>query len=139
MRADVRLTSSASVLESLCAVVPLGDTTVELVMHDTPGQEDFDRLRPLSYPGSQVVLILFAKDGPDSLDNIMEKWYSEVIHYLPGVPIVLVGNKKDLEHDPRAIEELRRTSQHPVTYSEVRQLPDRSRPDTETLKGESHN
>ena len=88
-------------------------------MHDTPGQEDYDRLRPLSYPGSNVALIVFSKDSPDSLDNVMEKWYTEVRHFLPGTPIILVGNKKDLEHNPKTIRELRKTSQHPVTYVEV--------------------
>ena len=88
-------------------------------MHDTPGQEDYDRLRPLSYPGSNVALIVFSKDSPDSLDNVMEKWYAEVRHFLPGTPIILVGNKKDLENNPKTIRELQKTSQHPVTYVEV--------------------
>lgn len=39
----------------------------------TLGQEDYDRLRPLSYPDSNVILICFAVDSPDSLDNIREK------------------------------------------------------------------
>ena len=37
------------------------------------GQEDYDRLRPLSYPDTHVLLIAFAIDLPDSLDNITEK------------------------------------------------------------------
>jgi hypothetical protein len=37
------------------------------------GQEDYDRLRPLSYPDSHVILICFAVDSPDSLDNVQEK------------------------------------------------------------------
>ena len=37
------------------------------------GQEDYDRLRPLSYPDSHVILICFAIDSPDSLDNVQEK------------------------------------------------------------------
>jgi Ras family protein A len=46
---------------------------VELALWDTAGLEDFDRLRPLSYPDSHVILICFAIDSPDSLDNILEK------------------------------------------------------------------
>lgn len=38
-----------------------------------PGQEDYDRLRPLSYPDSHVIMICFAVDSPDSLDNVQEK------------------------------------------------------------------
>jgi Ras family protein A len=48
---------------------------VELALWDTAGQEDYDRLRPLSYPDSHVILICFAVDSPDSLDNVQEKVY----------------------------------------------------------------
>jgi small GTP-binding protein len=46
---------------------------VELALWDTAGQEDYDRLRPLSYPDSHVILVCFAVDSPDSLDNVQEK------------------------------------------------------------------
>ena len=46
---------------------------VELALWDTAGQEDYDRLRPLSYSDSNVVLITFAIDSPDSLENVQEK------------------------------------------------------------------
>ena len=46
---------------------------VELALWDTAGQEDYDRLRPLSYPDSHVILICFAIDSPDSLENVQEK------------------------------------------------------------------
>ncbi|CDS02960.1 hypothetical protein LRAMOSA00362 [Lichtheimia ramosa] len=82
------------------------------------GQEDYDRLRPLSYPDSHVILICFAVDSPDSLDNVQEKWISEVLHFCQGLPILLVACKKDLRNDPHTIEELRKTSQRPVTYEE---------------------
>jgi len=44
-----------------------------LALWDTAGQEDYDRLRPLSYPDSHVILICFSIDSPDSLDNVQEK------------------------------------------------------------------
>ena len=52
---------------------------VELALWDTAGQEDYDRLRPLSYPDSHVILICFAIDSPDSLDNVQEKVRSAFI------------------------------------------------------------
>jgi len=42
------------------------------------GQEDYDRLRPLSYPDTDVILMCFSVDSPDSLENIPEKWTPEV-------------------------------------------------------------
>jgi len=67
---------------------------VELALWDTAGQEDYDRLRPLSYPDTDVILMCFSIDSPDSLENIPEKWTPEVKHFCPSVPIILVGNKK---------------------------------------------
>ncbi len=46
---------------------------MELALWDTAGQEDYDRLRPLSYPDSHVILICFSVDSPDSLENVQEK------------------------------------------------------------------
>lgn len=52
---------------------------MELALWDTAGQEDYDRLRPLSYPDTDVILMCFSVDSPDSLENIPEKWTPEVI------------------------------------------------------------
>jgi len=107
-----------TVFENYVADVEVDFKRVELALWDTAGQEDYDRLRPLSYPDSHVILICFAIDSPDSLDNVQEKWISEVLHFCQGLPIILVGCKMDLRNDPKTIEELRRTSQRPVTAQE---------------------
>ena len=59
--------------ENYVADVEVDNKHVELALWDTAGQEDYDRLRPLSYPDSHVILICFAVDSPDSLDNVQEK------------------------------------------------------------------
>ncbi|KAH8998071.1 small GTPase-binding protein [Lactarius hatsudake] len=107
-----------TVFENYVADVEVDGKHVELALWDTAGQEDYDRLRPLSYPDSHVILICFAVDSPDSLDNVQEKWISEVMHFCAGLPIILVGCKKDLRRDPKTIENLRKTSQRPVTPEE---------------------
>jgi len=104
-----------TVFENYVADVEVDGKHVELALWDTAGQEDYDRLRPLSYPDSHVILICFAVDSPDSLDNVREKWISEVIHFCPGLPIILVGCKADLRVDPKTIDDLEQTSQKPVT------------------------
>ncbi|KAK5054448.1 hypothetical protein LTR84_001338 [Exophiala bonariae] len=100
-----------TVFENYVADVEVDGKHVELALWDTAGQEDYDRLRPLSYPDSHVILICFAIDSPDSLDN----WISEVLHFCQGLPIILVGCKNDLRYDPKTTEELAKTSQKPVT------------------------
>jgi len=107
-----------TVFENYVADVEVDGRHVELALWDTAGQEDYDRLRPLSYPDSHVILICFAVDSPDSLDNVQEKWISEVVHFCQGLPILLVGCKKDLRFEPKTIDELRKTSQKPVTPEE---------------------
>jgi Ras homolog gene family, member A len=107
-----------TVFENYVSDVEVDGRRVELALWDTAGQEDYDRLRPLSYPDSNVILICFAIDSPDSLDNVQEKWISEVLHFCQGIPIILVGCKVDLRNDPKTIEDLRRTSQRPVTREE---------------------
>ncbi|KAI9358998.1 P-loop containing nucleoside triphosphate hydrolase protein [Pilaira anomala] len=107
-----------TVFENYVADVEVDGKNVELALWDTAGQEDYDRLRPLSYPDSHVILICFSIDSPDSLDNVQEKWISEVLHFCQGLPILLVACKKDLRNDNAKIEELRRTSQRPVTAEE---------------------
>ncbi|RAK82423.1 Rho family GTPase RHO1 [Aspergillus fijiensis CBS 313.89] len=108
-----------TVFENYVADVEVDGKHVELALWDTAGQEDYDRLRPLSYPDSHVILICFAVDSPDSLDNVQEKWISEVLHFCQGLPIILVGCKMDLRHDPKTIEELHKTSQKPVTPEQL--------------------
>jgi Ras family protein A len=62
-----------TVLEPYVVVVRLDGREVELVVWDTAGQEEYERLRPLSYPGTHAVLICYSIDYPDSLENVPVK------------------------------------------------------------------
>jgi small GTP-binding protein len=46
---------------------------ISLGLWDTAGQEDYDRLRPLSYPQTDVFLICFSIVSPPSFDNVKAK------------------------------------------------------------------
>jgi cell division control protein 42 len=65
------------------------------------GQEDYDRLRPLSYPQTDVFLVCFSVTSPASFENVKEKWFPEVRHHCPGVPCLIVGTQVDLREDPQ--------------------------------------
>jgi len=114
-----------TVFENYVADIEVDNRQVELALWDTAGQEDYDRLRPLSYPDTDVILMCFSIDQPDSLENIPEKWVPEVKHFCPNVPIVLVGNKKDLRNDDYTIRDLQRNKQSPVSYNEGEQMASR--------------
>ncbi|NXC98907.1 RHOA protein, partial [Certhia familiaris] len=100
-----------TVFENYVADIEVDGKQVELALWDTAGQEDYDRLRPLSYPDTDVILMCFSIDSPDSLENIPEKWTPEVKHFCPNVPIILVGNKKDLRNDEHTRRELAKMKQ----------------------------
>lgn len=107
-----------TVFENYVADVEVDGRRIELALWDTAGQEDYDRLRPLSYPDSNVILICFAVTAPDTLENVEEKWISEVLHFCQGVPIILVGCKIDLRNDPKTNQQLSKLGQKPVTAAE---------------------
>merc|ERR1711994_600837 len=89
------------------------------------GSRRLHRLRPLSYPDTDVILMCFSIDSPDSLENIPEKWTPEVKHFCPNVPIILVGNKKDLRNDSNTIKELAKMKQEPVRPEEGRTMAEK--------------
>jgi GTPase SAR1 family protein len=62
-----------TVFENYVTQVSFEGKVVELALWDTAGQEEYDRLRPLSYPESDVILIVFSVDFPVSLANVQDK------------------------------------------------------------------
>jgi small GTP-binding protein len=80
------------VFETYVTEVVVDGQKIELVLWDTAGQEDYERLRPLSYPDSNVIVMCYSIDSQDSLSNISDKWNPELRYYCPKAPIILVGN-----------------------------------------------
>lgn len=59
-------------------------------------QETYDRLRTLSYYDTDVFIVCFSVEDPDSFENVKSKWVSEIREYRPNTPFVLVGTQTDL-------------------------------------------
>lgn len=95
--------------ENTNAQIIVDNHVVEMGLWDTAGQEEYDRLRPLSYPETDVVLICFSLDMPSSLASVTLKWIEEILLYCEGVPRILVGCKSDL----------RREQAECITYEQV--------------------
>ena len=100
----------------------IGDDPYTLGLFDTAGQEDYDRLRPLSYPQTDVFLVCFSVTSPASFENVKEKWFPEVHHHCPGVPCLIVGTQVDLRDDPAVTDKLARQKQRPVAFDQGERL-----------------
>ena len=105
--------------------IEVDNKLVEVAFWDTAGQDEFDRLRPLSYPNTDVLLLCFSIGSPDSFKNIPKKWTPEIKHFCPKVPIIMVGNKSDLREDRSTIQALGRMQQEPVKLEEGRSMAEK--------------
>ncbi|KAM7500744.1 hypothetical protein LguiA_025158 [Lonicera macranthoides] len=84
------------------------------------GQEDYNRLRPLSYRGADIFLLAFSLISKASYENIYKKWIPELRHYAPTIPIVLVGTKLDLREDRQYLSD--HPGSTPITASQGEEL-----------------
>ena len=92
---------------------------VALQLWDTAGQEEYDRLRPLSYHSTDVFIVAFSLINKHSLSNTSQKWLPELKAYCPNAKLVLVGNKSDLADSPSTRAKLAARGQEIVTDEEA--------------------
>ncbi|KAM9989009.1 hypothetical protein ACTFIY_005065 [Dictyostelium cf. discoideum] len=78
--------------------IKINDQIIRIGCWDTGGGEDYPRIRPLSYPQTNLFLILFSISSRKSFNNCETYWLPEVTKFLPSVPIILVGTKTDLRN-----------------------------------------
>ncbi|KAJ3340107.1 Rho GTPase protein rac1 [Entophlyctis luteolus] len=104
--------------DNYSTIVQVDNRKINLVLWDTAGQEDYDRLRPLSYPQTDVFLICFSLVNPSSFENVKAKWYPEVSHHAPESPIILVGTKLDLRDDREIVQRLATHRMAPIQYQQ---------------------
>ena len=97
--------------------------TYYLSILDTQGQDDYDRLRPISYQYfHDVFLICFNVVNPSSFENVKNKWVPEILHHCPKSPFLLVGTQIDLREDTNTLDELAKNKLKPITPEQGEKL-----------------
>ncbi|AWP21130.1 Cell division control protein 42 -like [Scophthalmus maximus] len=104
-----------TVFDNYAVTVMIGGEPYTLGLFDTAGQEDYDRLRPLSYPQTDVFLVCFSVVSPSSFENVREKWVPEISHHCPRTPFLLVGTQVDLRDDSNTLEKLAKNKQRALS------------------------
>lgn len=104
-------------IPQLCnkASVKVDDKVMSMSIWDTAGQEDYDRLRPMSYPGTDLFLVTFSVVSRESYLNVESKWLPELRYHCPNVPIYIVGLKSDLLEDEKYVRCAAATATTPCT------------------------
>jgi len=95
-----------AVFDNYSANLMVDGKPINLGLWDTAGREDYDRLRPLSYPQTDVFFVCASISSPSSLENVKAKWVPEITHHCPNTPYFLIGTKEDLREDKETIAKL---------------------------------
>lgn len=107
-----------TVFDNYSPGVMVNPKAIDLSLWDTAGRDDYDKLRPLSYPGTECFVLCFSVVGPASFENVRTKWKPELTRCCPGVPLVLLGTKLDLRDDQDTFTRLAKASLSPISYEQ---------------------
>ena len=111
-----------TVFDNYMAPLTVDGESINLGLWDTAGQEDYEQLRPLSYPNTDLFLLCFSVVSRSSFNNISSKWLPEIKHYEPKCRMMVVGTKTDCRKDEAIIRKLAEENQKAVTAEEGEKL-----------------
>jgi len=93
-----------TVFDNFSCIEMFEQKPVSIVLWDTAGQEDYDKLRPLSYPQTDVFLVCYSVASRDSFINVQNKWIKEISPI--NAPFIIIATKADLRNDKKTIAEI---------------------------------
>jgi len=104
-----------TVFDNYTTKITVDSSVVNLGLWDTAGGEEYDTMRPLSYPGTDVFLICYDIFNPASFESVLRKWEPEIREQVvPRPPIILVGTKSDLRDSQSALATLAAAKEEPI-------------------------
>lgn len=122
-----------TVFNSYADELVVENISFQILIFDTNGNEDYDRIRHLSYLGTDVALLCFSLVSRETFYHIKTKWIKEIRQYQPKSHCILVGLKSDLKRDfalnqdqlnsnGEASNEIKDLT--PISTSEIEQMKD---------------
>ncbi|HMF31242.1 MAG TPA: Rab family GTPase [Candidatus Lokiarchaeia archaeon] len=93
---DYRATIGLNVLAHSYTL--MGNTEILFQIWDIGAQDYFRRVRSSYYTGAHACYILYDITNRESFDHV-QAWYDEMMQHVGTCPVVLIGNKADLEAD----------------------------------------
>ncbi|ELP92373.1 RAC GTPase, putative [Entamoeba invadens IP1] len=82
---------------------------------ETKAAIEYDQLRALSFPQTDIFLICFSVVSPPSFDNVSAKWQPEVAHNCPNIPYIFVGTKVNTRENNDQLKRLKEKNTTPIT------------------------
>ena len=109
-------------LDNYQANVMVDGRPISLGLWNTSDQEDYPRLRPTSYPNTDVFIVCYSVISPTSLQNVRNKWLPEIRHHCPNASFLLVDTKSDLRKDTPALQKLKAKGACLVSFERAQEL-----------------
>lgn len=121
-----------TVFDNYAADLMIDGEVCKVGLWDTAGQEDYETIRPLSYPGTDIFIMCYSVVRPASYHNVKRSWYKELctaarkdfqdpvrkdksLHF-DGFPhFLLVGTQVDLRQDRSVNAKLAKSGYDPIT------------------------
>ncbi|KAF1418940.1 Transforming protein RhoA, partial [Spheniscus humboldti] len=93
---------------------------MKLILFDVAGKNEFSyrNLRSVFYKDTDIILMCFSVDRPDSQQNILDFWVPEIKLFCPTVPIILVATKIELRGDEGIKKKLTTPGNEPINTTE---------------------
>merc|ERR1712130_713850 len=107
-----------TVFDNYEATIIVEGKEIKFSLWDTAGQEGYARIRTLSYPKTDIFILCFSVVNHPSFINVKDRWYVEIKHHCPNVPMLIVGTKSDLRTDENTLENLK-GGKAPITEEEA--------------------
>ncbi|XP_013801922.1 rho-related GTP-binding protein RhoB-like [Apteryx mantelli] len=113
-----------TVFDTYATDIEVDGKDVKLILFDVAGKDEasYQNLRSVSYQDTDIILMCFSVDRPDSLQNILDIWVPEIKLFCSTVPIILVATKIELRDDEGVKQKLATPGKEPISTAKGKAL-----------------